>query len=261
MAHRPKPFLERKVRPAPAPPPGSWFQRARDWTGFLVSISSLLTAWIALQNTLTGPRPFLSPPIGDAVTILRSDQFNPGLPLRDQTGNQTYFPLLLIQPGLGNRAAPPNGIGVRAIDADLKVSYRGNALFQSSYVWYRFTESTVASDQGDTDHLVFQSVSQAAAFDLPGGATWSREVLLVPQKTWAEQNWNTFAHNVTQVCSTLNVCHGQVIVHARLDDGVSLSGTCTFTLGQHFLNHLEGIERRYYSSPVCSASSEPSAKP
>lgn len=71
---------------------------------------------MALQSTLTGPRPVLAPMMDDAVTILRSDQFivGPsavaGVALRDETGKPTDFPLLMVQPTLANRAAPPNGV-------------------------------------------------------------------------------------------------------------------------------------------------------
>jgi hypothetical protein len=187
-------FLERKLRPppTPGPRPSSWFQQARDWTAFVVALTSLATALIALRNTLTGPRPFLSSLVGDSITVLRSDQFTFGLPLRDETGNPVNFPLLLIQPALGNRAPPPNGVGVRAIESNFRLSLRGKTLFQSPYVWYRFTESSAALDNGATaDHIVFQSASIAAPFDLPGGATWSREVLLIPKETRAALNWDT----------------------------------------------------------------------
>ena len=94
---------------------------------------------MALQSTLTGPRPVLAPMMDDVVTILRSDQFivGPsavaGVALRDETGKPTDFPLLMVQPTLANRAAPPNGVGVRSIEGDLVLSRAGRTLFRSEY--------------------------------------------------------------------------------------------------------------------------------
>src|SRR4051794_1058482 len=118
---RPNPFLDKKNKQAATskPPKISLFQQAKDWTGFVVSITSLVTATIALRNTLTGPRPVLAALSGEAIHILRSDQFLIGTPerraitLRDETGEHQEFPLVIVQPALANRAPPPNGVGIR----------------------------------------------------------------------------------------------------------------------------------------------------
>lgn len=262
MQRRPNPFLERKLRspPATVPPKSSWFQRARDWTTFIVSFTSLVTALIALRNTLTGPRPFLAEMAGDAMTILRSDQFlvgaaaNLGIVLRDETGKQTDFPLLIVQPALANRAAPPNGIIVRAIEGELVLSREGRTLFRSSYVWYRTTASSVALDDATKlDKLVFESAAQTAPFDLPGGGTWSREVLLIPRQTWTAVSWKTLDNQVRQNCPQPMLCAGEFSLRVRLDSGLSMTEVCNFSLDEHVLAHLRGMERRYFTSPVCVA--------
>jgi hypothetical protein len=257
---RPNPFLEKKLRSsAPPPPPkSSWFQRARDWTAFIVSVTSLVTALIALRNTLTGPRPFLAEMAGDAISILRSDQFllgptaNLGIILRDETGAQSDFPLVIMQPTIANRAAPPNGVGVRSIDGDLVFSLAGHTLFRSNYTWYRTTASSVTLDaETKLDRLVFESAVQTAPFDLPGGGTWSREVLLIPRQTWAAASWKTLDQQVSQNCSQQQLCQGELSIRVRLDDGASLTNLCTFYTDEHVLAHLRGIERRYFTSPAC----------
>src|SRR5215472_2773244 len=193
LSYRPNPFLERRLRPPPLPSQRpSLFQRARDWTAFVVSLTSLVTAMIALRNTLTGPRPFLAQMTGDAITILRSDQFlvgstaSPGITLRDETGKKDDFPLILVQPTISNRAPPPNSVGVRAIEGDLAFLRAGRTLFRANYNWYRWTTSSIAyDDEAKVDRLVFENAVQTAPFDLAGGGSWSKEVLLIPRDTWA----------------------------------------------------------------------------
>ncbi len=259
---RPNPFLERKLRPSPAPAPQktSWFQRARDWTAFVVSLTSLVTALIALRNTLTGPRPFLAQLAGDAITILRSDQFllgaagNAGILLRDENGQPGDFPLLIVQPALANRAPPPNGIGVRAIEGDLVFSRQGRILFSSPYVWYRTTTSSIGQDgAGKADRLVFDSAAQTAPFDLPGGGTWSREVLLIPRQSWEAVSWKNFDEQVTRNCPQPMLCQGEFTLRVRFDNGVQLTEPCSFPIDEHMLAHLKGVERRYFTSPGCLA--------
>ncbi|MEI9986546.1 MAG: hypothetical protein WDN69_27265 [Aliidongia sp.] len=198
---------------------------------------SLVTALIALRNTLTGPRPFLSPLAGDAVTLLRSDQFvlapgrDPGVVLRDETGVHADFPLLDLQITLANRAAPPNSVGVRAVESDLVFSKHGKTLFRSPYMWYRTAESSSAPDPvTGTDRLSFERVAQTAPFDLAGGSTWSREVLLIPRQSWAAVDWHSFDEAVGKTCPTpsplqAELCQGDLTLRVRLDNGVSLSIT------------------------------------
>jgi hypothetical protein len=259
MPYRPNPFLDRKLRPVPVTSPkGSWFQRARDWTAFVVSLTSLVTAVIALRNTLTGPRPFLAQLAGDSITLLRSDQFllgsaaTVGIVLRDETGTQSDFPLLLLQPTLANRAPPPNGVVVRAIEADLLLSRQGRTLFRSPYIWFRLTTSSATADnETKLDRMVFESTAQTAPFDLAGGGTWSREVLLIPRQTWSEISWKTLSERLNQDCPQPLLCQGELTLRVRLDSGVSLTDTCSFPIDQHVLAHIRGVERRYFTTPMC----------
>jgi hypothetical protein len=193
---------------------------------------------------------------GDSITILRSDQFvigptaNLGIVLRDETGKQTDFPLLIVQPTLANRAAPPNGVGVRSIEGDLVFSQAGRTLFRSSYVWHRMTGSSVTLDsESKLDGLIFESAVQTTPFDLAGGGTWSREILLIPRETWAAVNWAVFAEKVSESCA--QQCQGELSVRVRLDNGASLTELCTFLVDEHILAHIHGKERRYFTSPVC----------
>src|SRR5262249_2830278 len=130
----------------------------------------------------------------------------------------------------------------------------GQTLFRSAYFWYRITETSVTTNsQASTDRLIFATTSQAAPFDLPGGSTWSREVLFIPRETWAVLDWVAFERRIASACSKPNDCQGEVIIRVRLDDGISLGTTCRFALDGHVLAHLRGGERRYYTSPVCGA--------
>lgn len=212
---------------------------------------------IALRNTLTGPRPFLAQMAGDAVTILRSDQFligNPatlGVPLRDETGKHTAFPLLIVQPTISNRAPPPNSVGVHAIEGDLAFSRAGHTLFRSNYIWHRTTASSAVYDnEAKVDGLVFESAAQTAPFDLPGGGTWSKEVLLIPRDTWAAVSWSAFSEPVTHDCPP-HQCQGELSLRVRLDNSASLTAVCSFSVDEHMLAQLRGVERRYFTSPVC----------
>jgi len=194
----------------------------------------------------------------DEITILRSDQFlvgpnaGAGIALRDENGKPTDFPLLMVQPTLANRAAPPNGVGIRSIEGDLVLSRAGHTLFRSEYVWYRMTSSFSAPDQvNKVDRLVFDSAVQVAPFDLPGGGTWSRELLLIPRETWAAVSWGAFDEQVSQGCS--QQCQGELSIRVRLDNGASLTEPCSFSIDKHVLAHLRGSERRYFTSPACFA--------
>jgi hypothetical protein len=194
--------------------------------------------------------------IDDAVTILRSDQFIVGpsavasVALRDETGKPTDFPLLMVQPTLANRAAPPNGVGVRSIEGDLVLSRAGHTLFRSEYIWYRMTSSSSEPDDANkVDRLIFESAAQIAPFDLPGGGTWSHELLLIPRETWAAVSWAAFDERVSQGCS--QHCQGELTLRVRLDHNASLTAVCSFSVDEHMLAHLRGAERRYFTAPVC----------
>jgi hypothetical protein len=111
----------------------------------------------------------------DEITILRSDQFVVGQPasvgivLRNESGALTNFPLLVVQPTLANRAAPPNGIGVRSIEGELVLSRAGRTLFRSEYIWYRMTSSVAVPDsENKADRLVFESAVQTAPLRFAG---------------------------------------------------------------------------------------------
>src|SRR4051794_27030677 len=79
----------------------SWFQTARDWTAFVLSLTSLTTAGLALRNSLVGPQPVLGEMAGETVTILPSSEFRTGsppkaaLPLLDENRHPTDFPVAL----------------------------------------------------------------------------------------------------------------------------------------------------------------------
>lgn len=266
MPVRPNPFLERRNRQAAASRPAkpSRFQQAKDWTTFIVSITSLCTATIALRNTLTGPRPFLAEMSGDAIHILRSDQFaikaadRRMLTLRDENGIPQDFPLLIAQPALANRAPPPNGVGIRSIEGELVISRQGQTLFRSAYVWFRFTTSDSAFDsENKVDRLEFSSASQVSPFDLPGGGVWSREILFVPRQTWSAAKWDDFADKFVQECSRPGLCLGEFTLRIRLDNGVSLAEACDFTDDGHMSRHLRGEERHYFTSPTCGPNTKP----
>lgn len=267
MAYRPNPFLERKLQPKPPPPKerASWFQLARDWTALVVSVASLVTALIALRNTLTGPRPFLAELTGDAITILRSDQFlsqSTAVPLRDEAGVSDDFPLLLVQTTLSNRAPPPNSVVVRAIDAEFVLSRQGQTLYRSPFEWYQLTESSASFDTAlQADRIVFKSAAQIAPFDLPGGGSWSREVLLIPAETWANVDWRRFADQLEKNCAQPMSCKGELTLRVRLDSGVLLSGLCSIAMDQHVLDHVRGVQRRYFTSPTCLAANSFPATP
>lgn len=265
---RPNPFLEKRLlekqlisSSPPIPEKSSWFQVARDWTAFIVSLASLLTAFFALRNTLTGPQPFLAQLTGDAITILRSDQFlvgtppTPGMALRDESGAETDFPLVVVQTTLANRAASPNSIGVRSIESDLIFSNSGQILFRSTYFWYRITTSSATLDKDrKVDKLIFSSAEQVAPFDLAGGSTWSREIMFIPRKTWAAANWDKLADQIIRECSPL-LCQGELQLRVRFDSGITLTQPCRFRIDEHMLAHFKGKGRQYFSSPFCEASS------
>jgi hypothetical protein len=266
MKLRPNPFLEKRMmeqtlkaaRQQPTSPLRAWFNLARDWTAFLVAFTSLVTALFALKNTFTGPQPFLAQLAGDAITIFRSDQFLVGSPpmaaivLRDENGLQNDFPLILVQTTLANRAAPPNSIAVRSIESDMVFFQAGQTLFRSTYFWYRLTtSSSVLDNESKVDRISFSSAEQIAPFDLAGGSTWSKEILFIPRQTWAAASWGKLDNEVLRHCDQQPRCQGNLLLHVRLDNGVTLSQSCNFTVTDHLLAHLQGKERRYFTSPMC----------
>jgi hypothetical protein len=230
---------------------------ARDWTAFIVSLTALVTSLFALRNTLTGPQPFVSQLTGDAITILRSDQFlvgspaSSGIALRDENEAPVNFPLVLVQTTLANRAAPPNGIGVRSIESEIVFTQAGRTLFRSTYFWYRITNSS-ATFNNDTkvDRLVFSSADQVSPFDLAGGTTWSREILFIPRKTWSATNWNKLDTEIIGKCSRFT-CQGELILRVRFDNDLMLTQPCRFRVDEHMLAHFKGEDRQYFTSPLC----------
>ena len=162
------------------------------------------------------------------------------------------FPLVLVQVTLVNRAAPPNGIGVRAIEGELVLSKDGEALYRATYDWYRQANSSINSNQeGKPDRIVFDSVSQLAPFDLSGGTTWSREILLIPRDTWSRLSWEIFVQRISERCPAKENCTIEFHLSARLDNGSMLREKCIFNVGTHFAAHIQGLQRNYFSTPVC----------
>jgi len=247
--------------PVAATPRPSFFQQARDLTTFVVSIASLLTASFALKNTLTGPLPVLADLQGLSPTILRSDQFvlggstTPAIVLRGETGEQADFPLLIAPVTISNRAAPPNGVGIRSIDATLTISRAGRTVFQSDYAWYRFTaSSSVLDGNAKVDRLVVENAVAVAPFDLAGGTTWSREVLLIPRETWLAQGWPKFEEGV-HGCQ--QGCDAKLTLRTRMENGQSQATQCSFAIDRHMLAHVSGKERRFFTTPTCGAGHNP----
>ena len=227
-----------------------------------MSLTSLLTATFALRNTLTGPIPVLAELPDTTVTILRSDQFlvgsskSPSVVLREETGQQADFPLLIVPLTISNRAAPPNGISVRSIEGALSVLQAGRTIFRSEYVWYRLTTSSAEPDpETKADRLVVETAAPVAPFDVPGGSTWSREVLLIPRESWAAQDWKMFEDNVTRHCS--QECQSGLSIRVRFDNGMSLTAQCSFSIDRHVMAHVRGLERRFFTSPTCRAGGKP----
>jgi len=131
---------------------------------------------------------------------------------------------------------------------------QGRTLYRSPYVWYRLTTSSAAPEAATgLDRLVFESATQAGPFDLPGGSTWSREVLLVPQESWAAVAWPALAGQVAQACAPPARCRGEFTLRVRLDTGAVLAGQCAFDIDVHLRAHLGGQMRRFFTTPVCRA--------
>jgi hypothetical protein len=104
------------------------------------------------------------------------------------------------------------------------------------------------------DRITFESAVQAAPFDLPGGSTWSRELLLIPRQTWGAVSWDSLVGQIVQDClQQPELCMEEFTIRVRLDDGQLLTERCNFRLDEHVIAHLQGVERRYFSSPVCSS--------
>jgi hypothetical protein len=145
---------------------------------------------------------------------------------------------------------------VRGIEGDLAFSRAGQTLFRTGYLWYRATASSTTPDSATkVDRLSFESAVQTAPFDLPGGSTWSRELLLVPRQTWGAVSWDPLVGQIVQNClQQPELCMGEFTIRVRLDNGQSLTELCNFHLDEHVIAHLQGVERRYFSSPVCSSS-------
>jgi hypothetical protein len=159
-----------------------------------------------------------------------------------------------VQTTLANRAAPPNSIGARSIESDIVFLQSGQTLFRSTYFWYRITTSSATLDnEAKVDRLVFNSAEQTAPFDLPGGNTWSREVLLIPRLTWAAASWDKLDNEIIQKCNRQSPCQGALLLHVRFDNGITLTQSCYFAITDHMIAHLQGKERRYFSTPSCEA--------
>jgi hypothetical protein len=242
----------------------SWFQTARDWTAFVLSLTSLTTAGLALRNSLVGPQPVLGEMAGETVTILPSSEFRTGsppkaaLPLLDENRHPTDFPVLLVQPSLGNRAPPPNGIAVRSINATFTVRRGGpqngsETILRADYLWFRLVESNATpTDDQKWIAIVFSSTKQVAPFDLPGGTTWSQEVLFVPRQTLSEQSWKSFLEKLDRKCQTESVpCVGEVAIEVRFADEQSLRTDCKFSVGATQLAFWKGERHRYFAVPEC----------
>jgi len=250
----------RKSQP-PAKADTSWFQQARDWTGFVVSITALITAGLALMNTLRGPRPYLGGLQGENITILRSSEFRLGNPakaaaaLRDENGQMADFPLVIAQPTISNRAQPPNGISVREITSKLSIAVGAKALFSLDYFWFRTTESTSeAYPDGSPDTLIFTSAAQPAPFDLPAGSTWSREILFLPINTYRSKDWQAFSNAIIANCTPNPVnCSGFLELSVRFEENTALKTQCAFDISQQVIWHVQGEKRKFFTSPVCHA--------
>lgn len=251
-------------RHSPPTPPGqppsfrpTLFQQVRDWTAFFVSITSLVTATYALRNTISGPAPILADLQETTVTIVRSDQFvkasaaRPSIVLREESGKPTDFPLLILPVTLSNRAAPPNGISVRSIDSTFSISRTGRTVFQSDYMWYRLTTSSAEPDHsGNSDRLVFETISPVTPFDIAGGTTWSREILFIPRETWAALSWKKFQDGITRDCT--EACSSALSIRVQLDNGQTLAVVCGFPIDKHVRAHVQGLDRMFFTTPTCT---------
>ena len=250
-----------------APPKPGWFQHARDWTAFVISVGSAVTSVLALWNTLGGPRPFLLPLAGQSVAIFRSDQFHlgdgktaavqSGLPFADEHGQPTMFPVLLVPVSLRNRAAPPYTALVTRVGADLVISKGGTPVFSAPYTWFYLTTSDAIDDDAKVSHLRFRTADQIALTDLPGLVTWSHEVLLIPSQTYAGRSWDALGAAVRGSCDA-DRCQGELRLRVETDDLDPLTTLCRFEVSR--ASHVTGALLRdpaepqfYYTAPTCDA--------
>jgi hypothetical protein len=230
----------------------SRFQQARDWTAFFVSITSLVTAVFALRSTFVGSEPFLGAMQGDTITVVRSDQGDEPAPLLDEDGKPAKFPLIVLQATVTNRGVPPYNFVVRSVATELAVSKAGSPLFKSDYVWYRLTSS--AAKAGTLpQQIVFGKSEQASPFGVLGGTTWSHEVLFIPKDLLKARAWDAFERVISQDCAANGSCLGAVRLTVRLDGDKTLTEECSFPIGGHFRNGIRGVEKNFFSTPVCDA--------
>jgi hypothetical protein len=244
-----------------------WFQTARDSTAFVVSLASLLTATIALRNTLTGPRPVLGDLAGETITIVRSSEVLAGTPPQlivtpqDETLQFADFPLLLVQPAVSNRAVPPNGTSVRWVRGEFTVAQGDAAVYRADYAWFRTLESDSYLAADGQAVMRFAGVAQVGPFDLPAGGTWSREMLLVPVETRAARAWPAFLAAIDAACAPPALpCRGSLVVRLRFGTEDTAETRCDFEIGPAQLTNLRGERRRFFTTPGCAAP-DPAAPP
>jgi hypothetical protein len=242
-----------------------WFEPARDWTSFVVSLTALVTSVFALRSTLLGPQPFIAAPGGDVVTILRSSEFRTGasgvpaqpLILQDETGAANEFPLILFQPVIGNGAPEAEVTIVRRIRGVLTVQQGSTVRFRSEYEWFRITESTSVPGANGRPELVFSSAVQISPFALPGGGAWSRELLMIPYTT-KEAAWSELLRALDDGCRQAgSPCLGQfdlTVEFAGKDETSRLEKRCAFEFGPHQLTGLSGERNQFFTSPECRPS-------
>jgi hypothetical protein len=237
-----------------------WFQTARDSTAFVVSLASLVTSLLALRNTLTGPRPILGELAGETITIVRSSEVRAGTPPQlivtpqDESLQFTDFPLLLVQPAVSNRAAPPNGTSLRWVRGALAVTQGEAEVYRADYAWFRMLESdSFLSPEGQAV-MRFGGVAQVGPFDLPAGGTWSRELLRVPTETRAARAWPAFLAALEAACAPpARPCRGALTLRVRVGSEETAETRCDFEIGLPQLTNLRGERRRFFTTPGCAA--------
>jgi len=269
MPVRLNPFLERRLHPPPPPPaPRSFGGRLQDGMGLILSVVAFVTA---VGSLVTSVSAFLAtrtiPPVvtGGTITIVRSSEVkldDPPVPIeiRDDSQNLVDFPVMLSEPKLLN-VGHSESKGVVGIVSTLSILSGQAVLFQSEYVWHRFTAST-SKTTGNAESIVFdKSAPQVASFALPADSVWNKEVLFIPEHEHQRSayNWDSFLKAIGQHCEAPSVCKGSVAISVQILPDKTLTATCGFTLTDAFIANLKGVPykpgitpKHYFSSPACT---------
>ena len=189
------------------------------------------------------------------MTILRSDQFlvgaaaNLGIVLRDEDREADGFSTSYRSTGAGQSRCSP------------KRDYRPGDRRRARVIARRpdfvplklrmVSDDRILRSPGRRDQAGqagFRKRCADGAIRFAGRGNLESGSIVIPRQTWTAVSWKTLDNQVRQNCPQPMLCAGEFSLQVRLDSGLSMTEVCNFSLDEHVLAHLRGMERRYFTS-------------